>query len=294
MKRMIRFSAAGRRHNRRRNGHDLIYGDPGANNIVGGLWQRSDPWQQRNRHHLWSGGDDQIWGTSRTTCCTAGMGSTRFTVPRVMTRFSANWASIFFMARQEMTASAAEMAMTTLRRLGQRPLQGEVGNDQVEGTMATNTLEWRRRSRHLWGGNGFDNPDRRNRGRHALHGGEQDDLLEGGWGDDKLYGENGNDRPVWTGRHRPALRRCRNRWPCTGNQQRRSAAGDAGPDRFLFWTGTILADFTAEDGQLRLINATSNWTKREISVLDAGWHDLPPARRHRPDRPRLNGQRFPS
>ena len=256
------------------NGHDQIYGEPGNNSIVGGFGNDQIYGSTGVDTIYGQGGDDLVYGYEANDVLYGGDGADSIYggADNDLILGEAGLDLLYGEAGDDTLKGGAD-ADKLYGGLGNDQLQGESGNDALEGNDGNDTVEGGLGLDTLWGGNGIDwllgGDD-----NDTLYGGEQDDVLEGGNGDDKLYGENGNDRlygqagvdQLYGGAGLDGL--------FGGISTGDRLQGDAGADRFLFWTGAILADFLAEDGQLKLVNVTSNWTEKEVFVVDSGWQDL--------------------
>jgi len=256
------------------NGHDVIYGEPGANTIVGGFGNDQIYGSTGVDTLYGQGGDDQIWGFEANDVLYGGDGiDTIYGGTGNDLILGELGPDLLYGEAGDDTLKGGDDADKLFGGTENDQLQGEAGNDQIEGNDGNDSADGGAGLDTIWGGNGIDTllggAD-----ADTLYGGEQDDLIEGGLGDDKLYGDNGNDRlygqegidQLFGGAGIDGL--------FGGITSGDRLQGDAGADRFLVWTGDILADLAADDGQLKLLNVTSNWTEKEVAVLDAGWHDL--------------------
>ncbi|MEY3226093.1 MAG: Bifunctional hemolysin/adenylate cyclase precursor [Planctomycetota bacterium] len=147
---------------------------------------------------------------------------------------------------------------------------GGAGADELYAWTGDDTLE---------GGDGDDNLYAHN-GNDICRGGSGADLIRGGIGDDsiygeadddRLYGENGND-VIRGGGGVDLLRGGNDSDSLHGGEfgTGDTLYGDAGFDRFLRQGSDTIADQAAEDAIIRFENATSNWSDREIEVIDEG------------------------
>lgn len=255
-------------------GHDLIYGEVGNNTITGGFGNDQIHGNTGVDTIYGQGGDDAIWGYDGDDVLAGNEGAD--------TIYGGNGndlilgdlgLDLLYGEAGEDSIKGGDDADQLYGGIGNDQLLGEAGNDLIEGNDGNDTADGGVGLDTLWGGNGLDSllggTD-----ADTLYGGEQDDILEGNAGDDKLYGENGNDRlygqegldQLFGGAGIDGL--------FGGITAGDRLQGDAGADRFLVWAGDTLADFTADDGQLKLLNLTSNWTDKEVFVIDSGWHDL--------------------
>ena len=156
---------------------------------------------------------------------------------------------------------------------------GGIGNDLVVGGDGLNTLFGGDGNDRIFGGNdrdltfGQDGDDiifaaagndvvNGGDGDDELHGGFDDDSLVGGEGDDRLFGELGNDR-LFGGDGNDSL--------VGGVFDTDVLAGNAGNDYFIAVDNSNLLDFNSQiDVQVEFRNGSSNWTNREIEVLNEG------------------------
>ncbi len=255
-------------------GHDLIYGDPGNNSIVGGFGNDEIHGSTGIDTINGQGGDDQIYGYDGNDVLSGGDGNDVIRGGNGNDQIGgdAGLDQLFGEAGDDLLKGGND-ADKLYGGSGNDELLGEAGNDQIEGNDGNDTADGGTGLDIIWGGNGNDWLLGGN-DADSLYGGEHDDLLEGGPGEDKLYGENGNDRlygqanidQLFGGGGIDGL------FGGVGGGDR--LQGDAGADRFLVWSGDVLADFKTEDGQLKLVNATGSWTDKEVYILDAGWHEL--------------------
>ncbi len=130
---------------------------------------------------------------------------------------------------------------------GQDRLVGDDGNDRIYGGADNDILLGNAGNDHLDGQSGAD--QLYGQADHdLLRGGADDDLLWGGEGTDSLFGGHGNDIDrLW---------------------------GEAGDDRFLLQGSDRIQDRSAEDAAIEFINDSSQWSDKEIEVLDLGFAQL--------------------
>ena len=94
-------------------------------------------------------------------------------------------------------------------------------------------------------------------GNDQLFGGGGNDSLYGEAGDDVLRGDDGNDGLVG------------------GADNNNILLGGAGNDRLLFFVGDSLGDLDVDDdARLEFRNLSSDWTHKEIEVIDKGLEPL--------------------
>jgi len=156
---------------------------------------------------------------------------------------------------------------------------GDTENDQMFGGAGADELYAWTGDDTLEGGDGDDNLYAHN-GNDICRGGLGEDLIRGGIGDDSIYGEadddrlfgeNGNDL-IRGGGGVDLLRGGNDSDSLHGGEFGTvdTLYGDAGFDRFLRQGSDTVADEAAEDAIIRFENVTSNWTDREIEVIDEG------------------------
>ena len=122
-------------------------------------------------------------------------------------------------------------------------LFGQAGNDLIRGAGGDDVIN---------GGSGDD----------ELHGGLGNDRLAGLAGADQLYGELGNDS-LFGGEGNDSL--------VGGVGDADILAGNGGSDFFASSTDSTVLDFNiSNDFTVEFRNGTSNWTNREIQVINEG------------------------
>ena len=144
-------------------------------------------------------------------------------------------------------------------------LAGQAGNDTIYGGNGNDKLYGNSGADELFGDLGNDLLKGLD-GNDALFGGGGNDRLYGGAHNDDLYGESGSDR-LFGEDGRDGL--------FGGIGGRDGLYGGSNADRFLNQSGDTLSDFDSRsDVVLKFENSSSNWTDKEIEVLDRGLGQL--------------------
>lgn len=149
-------------------------------------------------------------------------------------------------------------------------IYGEAGDDDLFGWWGDDLLD---------GGDGADDLFAHD-GNDRCFGGAGADLIRGGAGADIIYGDGGNDRLFGEGGDDllrggagvDLLRGGEGNDSLHGGEAGTGDTlyGDAGADRFLRQGSDLVVDKAAADAIIRFENVTSNWSDREIEVIDAG------------------------
>lgn len=149
-------------------------------------------------------------------------------------------------------------------------LYGEAGDDELYAWLGDDLLEGGDGDDDLYAHGGND-ICRGGTGADLIRGGAGDDTLSGAEGDDRLYGEGGADL-LRGGAGVDLLRGGDDSDSLHGGEAGTADTlyGDAGADRFLRQASDLVVDKTADDAIIRFEDATSNWTDREIEVIDLG------------------------
>lgn len=136
-------------------------------------------------------------------------------------------------------------------------LFGSAGNDYVHGYYGNDTVVGGSGNDSVYGYSGND----------SVYGGSGNDYLHGGNGDDNLYGQSGQDT-LRGGSGNDGLF-----GGGDGSSQKDYLYGDEGADRFLISSSyDYIRDYESADARINFWkgNASSDWTDREIEVMDVG------------------------
>lgn len=143
-------------------------------------------------------------------------------------------------------------------------LAGQAGNDIVYGGNGNDTVLGNNGADQLFGDAGNDWLMGL-AGNDLLVGGSGNDTMYGGASNDDLYGESGSDKLFGDGGLDGLF---------GGVGWNDFLDGGSGADRFLRHSGDVLEDFGTSDVELKFENSSSNWTNKEIEVLDRGLGQL--------------------
>lgn len=165
---------------------------------------------------------------------------------------------------------------------GENRLHGQNGNDMIRGGAFADYLAGNNQDDLIFGGGGADFI-LGGAGQDRLFGEGNNDTIEGGIGDDQLLGGAGQDI-LSGGADRDSL------YGGPGNDRLMGESGDdglfagigsnellrggPGNDRFLIYGNDSIADFAAGDAQVVFLNATDNWTDKEVETVDVGLREL--------------------
>lgn len=146
---------------------------------------------------------------------------------------------------------------------GNDKLFGQAGDDVIEGGDGNDFIIGDVGDDRIRGGRGLDQIFG-SAGDDFLEGGNENDLIFGLAGNDRLFGGGGNDTLI-AGDGLDGL---------SGGTGSDILYGGRNADRFLALSGDDRRDFKSEDALLEFRNGTSNWTLREIEVIDEGLQRL--------------------
>ncbi len=165
---------------------------------------------------------------------------------------------------------------------GDDHLIGGEDDDVLISWTGNDTLEGNGGSDSIFAGEGDDTVDGGS-GNDLIGGDAGNDILRGGPGNDAVYGQGGNDF-VYGGTGVDTV---------VGNDgddslfggdyaSNDTLVGNAGKDRFLVQANNnsnntnrdSISDAAAEDAILKFINHDSNWTDKEIEIMDQGFQQL--------------------
>ena len=257
------------------NGKDLVFGGTGRDTINGGAGD--DELYSNGGHDLVKGGDgdDILGGHTGNDTLIGGNGNDRLYGGEGNDQLSdVTGTNLLAGGKGHDEATGGS---------GKDTIYGGDGADVIRGGGGDDVLAGQAGSDKIYGGNG-DDKLLGNDGADEIFGQAGSDLLLGLAGDDFLSGGTGNDT-LYGGANRDSL------YGGNGNDKlfgeagldglfggiggRDSLSGGPGADRFLLHNEDIRQDFrSTSDVELRFEDSTSNWTNKEIEVLDRGFSQL--------------------
>jgi RTX calcium-binding nonapeptide repeat (4 copies) len=126
-------------------------------------------------------------------------------------------------------------------------LEGYDANDYFDGGSGSDTIKGYGGNDTIFGGSDSD----------KLYGGDGNDRLMGGGGTDYLYGGAGNDGLIG------------------GDLSDLDYLyGESGADRFLVQSNDQVKDSSTQDATIAFRNGSSNWTERELEVVDQAFSEM--------------------
>lgn len=140
-------------------------------------------------------------------------------------------------------------------------IYGNNGDDMIYGGAANDTIYAGFGMDMVRGGDGID----------LIYGNSDNDELHGDDGNDQLYGGGGND-DLYGGQGEDILRGEEGNDGLSGGADNNNILlGGADNDRFLYFEGDSLGDLNVDDdARIEFRNLSSNWTQKEIEVVDQG------------------------
>ena len=264
--------------------NDFVYGGEGNDNLFGG--NQDDTMDGE-------GGDDRVNGERGDDVVSGGDGIDTLLGFTGDDQLNGNDGNDFIYGMQDADEMNGGSGNDRLRgSLGVDEANGGAGNDYIYGDQGNDILNGDGGSDTIIG---YDGDDTINGGAGAdflygqsgndtiiggagddvLRGGNDSDRLNGGSGNDRLYGEDQNDRLYGEGGEDILSGGAGNDGLVGGDSTSTDTlTGDDGADRFLVQTGDTVVDEVAEDAVLDFVNETSDWTDKELEVIDDGFQEL--------------------